>query len=110
MKSKKKILTNRTAILTNRMLNEVGGAVQYKPLDKSWRVRAKQRCKTPYGRQGYFCGAHDFRERILTTLEIFSALSNREVFLHKKELYVSLPDVIKIIEGLYAKTKYTKVK
>ena len=91
-------------------------------LDKSWQTRADKYSKdiqsvkkgdnlTPEdsAKLDYLSGASDYQAKLLDALDKFSAMTVDEVFQHNGKLYVSLPDVIALTEGLYAETIYTEV-
>mgnify|MGYP001616505448 CR=1 FL=1 len=83
---------------------------KHTPIHKSWKEKAGQNYSIQAFKNCYMEGAIDFRAKALEALELFSVLTNEEVVMHKNKAYVSRQDVVKLIEGLYAETKTTKVK
>ena len=79
---------------------------RFKPIDGSWMDRAvKDSEDSESAIVNYHRGASDFRRQSLDALSIFSALSVEEPVIHNGMVYVSLDDVIVLIEGLYSEPK-----
>lgn len=77
---------------------------KYKPLHKSWHNKAEEECTSAVNREHYLQGVNAFRDKALLSLQIFSALTNDTPIIYKNKVWVSLEDVSKLIEGLYAET------
>lgn len=87
---------------------------EYKKIHNSWKKRADKELELVHlnldKSDCYVKGVDDFRLKALEALEIFSVLSNKEVFLYGNQLCVHLEDVKLLIEVLYAETKIRKKK
>jgi hypothetical protein len=86
-----------------------------KPLHKSWITKLGNNYGEPENAFLFIEGANAFRCKALEALELFTVMTNDEVFIHKNKkgetlTYVSQRDIIKLIEGLYGITKKTKKK
>lgn len=79
-----------------------------KPLHSSWRKKAYSTYGKGLGSAAYYLiGVMDFRNRAIEALDIFEALSVDPVYRGENKngkpvMYVSLQDVIALMEGLYA--------
>lgn len=92
------------AFIKRESKNQIGIlSIKYKPIHKSWEKKSLGVLVPEILPElVYLKGAQDFRKRTLEALELFSVLSNEQVFRHNGTLYYSARDLKKLIEGLYA--------
>lgn len=81
----------------------------YKQPHNSWKRKADTIFKIQHDHDVYLRGVNDFRDKALEALEHFSAITIDQPVLVGNKIYVSQEDVIRLIEGLYAETKMTKM-